>query len=145
MHLGLNRSQIGDIYEENDHLYFSTTLKSYDYIKNELKKIKKASITLSIVQTDIEIKREYTKKVFFVSSLRLDKVISSVYKLSRSEASEYIRASKVKVNFAYNNRVDYLVENNDLLSVSRKGRALIEVTDHSSKSGNIVINAYFYK
>ena len=47
---------------------------------------------------EIEVKNDYLVKSFIVSSFRLDKIISSFYKISRQKAAEFIRAGHVKVN-----------------------------------------------
>ena len=57
-----------------------------------------------------------------VSSLRLDVLISAVYKLSRSEASKLFTTGKVFVNSKITENTSYQTKENDIISVRGFGR-----------------------
>ncbi len=144
MNLGIKRECIGDIYDA-DRLLFSCTNQSFSYIRDHLKQIKRSKVNLKVIEEDIEIKREFTSKIFFVSSMRLDKLISAFYKVSRQTASEAIRAGNVKVNHKVIEEVDKLCHNNDVISFKKHGRVLIKDENKQSKQGNFVVTGLFYK
>ena len=144
MNLGIKRECIGDIYD-NDRIVFACTSQTYPYIENSLNKIKKSKIKLKKIDEVIEIKHSYTSKVFFLSSMRLDKVVASMYRVSREVASEAIKNGYVKVNHKEVEEVSYLCHNNDMISFKRHGRVKIETDGKTSKQGNLVVVGYFYK
>ena len=144
MNLGIKRECIGDIYD-GDKLIFCCTNQSFPYIKDHLKQIKRSKINLKIIDEDIEVKKEFTSKLFFVSSMRLDKLIAAFYKISRQEASLAIRSGNVKVNHKVVEEVDYLCHNNDVISFKKHGRVQVRDENKQSKQGNYVITGLFYK
>ena len=144
MNLGIKRDCIGDIYLD-DRLFFTCTKQIFGYIQQNLTQIKKAKVRLRVVDEDIHIHREYTTKTFFISSFRLDKVISSLYNISRQEASAAIRAGFVKVNHKDIEEVSFLCHNNDILSLKRHGRVKLVDEDRTTKQNNHVVTGYFYK
>ena len=78
---------------------------------------KKSKVKLREVTEKIEMIHQYTTHTFFLSSLRLDKVISTMFKVSRQVASEAIRAGFVKVNHKEVEEVSFLCHNNDMISL----------------------------
>ena len=144
MNLGIKRDCIGDIYDSED-IYFACTKQTFPYIQTHLTKIKKAKVQLKQVHDHIQIIRQYTTKVFFLSSLRLDKVVSSMFKVSRQNASEAIRSGFVKVNHKEVEDVSFLCHNNDMISFKKHGRVQIVDEEKRSKQGNLVVKGYFYK
>lgn len=144
MSLGIKREHIGDIYD-SEHLYFSCSYQTYTYIHDHLKQIKRSKIHLEIVKEKIEIEHQYHVKTFFISSWRLDKVISTLFHLSRQNASEAIRAGFVKVNHKEVEEVSFLCHNNDMISLKRHGRVKIVDEEKTSRQGSYVVKGYFYK
>ncbi|WP_019779083.1 S4 domain-containing protein, partial [Streptococcus sobrinus] len=57
-----------------------------------------------------------------VSSMRLDKIIASAFKLSRTVASKLVEGEKVKLNYGFLTRPAELLELGDLVSVRGYGR-----------------------
>ena len=71
-----------------------------------------------------EVKKDNLVKSFIVSSFRLDKIISSFYKISRQKAAEFIRAGHVKVNHKPVEQINYLCNNKDIISFKKHGRVM---------------------
>ena len=145
MSLGVKRELFGDIYEYNDNFYVAMDLKIYDYVRDNLTMIKRSKVKLSITDEKIEIIHEYVSKTFLVSSFRLDKIVSSFYKLSRSKAVSYIQAGFVKVNHKEVEEISYLCNNSDMISLRRYGRVKFVDTKRKTKQDNFVVEGYFYK
>lgn len=144
MNLGIKRECIGDIYL-SDRIFFTCTEQTFAYISQNLNQIKKAKVHLKRVNEQIEIARQYTTKTFFISSYRLDKVISSFYNVSRQQASEAIRAGFVKVNYKIIEEVNFLCHNNDVISFKHHGRVKFVDENRTTKQSNHVVTGYFYK
>ena len=60
-----------------------------------------------------------------VSSLRLDAFLSSILKLSRSQAAALVEKKLVQVNYHIVEKSDYQVKIGDLISVRRFGRIVL--------------------
>ncbi len=144
MNLGIKREVIGDIYDGH-HIYFTCTNQTYLYIVDHLKQIKKSKVHLKAIDEIITIEHQYTTKTFFLSSLRLDKVVSTMFKVSRQSASEAIRAGIVKVNHKDVEEVSFLCHNNDIISFARHGRVKLVDEKKTTKQGNFVVSGCFYK
>ncbi len=108
-------------------------------------KIKKSKIHLKVINETIEIQHQYMTKTFFLSSFRLDKVVSTLYKVPRQLASESIRAGNVKVNHKDVEEVSFLCHNDDIISFKRHGRVKLVDENRQTKQGNHVVTGYFYK
>lgn len=144
MNLGIKRECIGDIYD-NSHIYFACTSQTFPYIQMHLHQIKKSKVKLKEVHEEIEIVRQFMTKTFFLSSMRLDKVVSTMFRVPRQVASESIRAGFVKVNHKEVEEVSFLCHNNDMISFKRHGRVKIVDEERKTKQGNYVVMGYFYK
>ena len=57
-----------------------------------------------------------------MSSFRLDVLLSSVLKLSRSQANQLVEKKLVQVNYHVVDKSDYIVQVGDLISVRKFGR-----------------------
>ena len=144
MNLGIKRECIGDI-DDGSRIFFACTSQTFPYIQTHLNQIKKSKVHLKQSTEKIEIQHHMIAKTFFLSSLRLDKVVSTLYKVSRQSASDAIRAGNVKVNHKGVEEVSFLCHNNDIISFARHGRVKIVDEKRQSKQGNFVITGYFYK
>jgi len=69
--------------------------------------------------------------------MRLDAVIHTVYKLSRSEAASFIKAQKVKINHQLALKPAVNLKQGDVISVRGKGRFIVESLSGTTKKGNI--------
>lgn len=145
MSLGVKRELFGDIVEEEDDFYVAMDSNVYDYVKDNLNKIKRSKVYLSSSDKEVGNIQEYVVKSFIVSSLRLDKIVASFYKVARNKAVEYIQSGFVKVNHKEVVEIHYLCNNSDIISLKRHGRVLFKNTGRITKSNNYVVEGYFYK
>lgn len=140
MALGIKRECIGDIVIADGDAYFAATNEISQYLLREFKAVGKAPITLSIVTNEIKNERKYIEKTHFVSSLRLDAIIASGYNLSRSDAHQMIVDGMIKVNHVSVLNPSHNLKENDLLSVTKKGRLIVGEIGGNTKSGRICVN-----
>ena len=70
---------------------------------------------------------------------------SSLYKISRQKAAEFIRAGHVKVNHKPVEQINYLCNNKDIISFKKHGRVMFVDCNKQTRSGNYVVEGYFYK
>lgn len=75
-----------------------------------------------------------------VASLRLDNIVSSVFKMSRSKAAEAIRTGLVFVNSSQAEKPDMKVEEGDKLVLRGKGKAYLrEVGGQTRKDRTYIV------
>ena len=141
----LKRELFGDdIYEYEDN-FITMDAKIYEYVKNNLIKIKRSKVKILESEEIITIKHQYISKTFIVSSFRLDKVVSTLYGVPRSKAVSYIQSGFVKVNHKEVEEINYLCNNSDIISLRRHGRVKVVDTKRRTKQDNYVVEGYFYK
>lgn len=145
MSLGIKRELFGDIYEYRDDFYVAMDVRIFDYVKENLIKIKRSKVKISKSDEKITISHAYTSRTFIVSSFRLDKIVSALYGIPRSKASSYIRSGFVKVNHKEVEEINYLCNNSDIISLRRHGRVKFVDTKRRTKQDNYVVEGYFYK
>lgn len=145
MSLGIKRELFGDIVEKDKDFYLAVDQHIYEYLKDHLSMIKRSKVKFVEWDEEIEIKNDYLIKSFIVSSFRLDKIISSFYKISRQKAAEFIRAGHVKVNHKPVEQINYLCNNKDIISFKKHGRVMFVDCNKQTRSDNYVVEGYFYK
>lgn len=145
MSLGIKRELFGDIVEKDHDFYLSLDKHIYEYLKNHLTSIKRSKVKFQECQEMIEVKNQYMIKSFIVSSFRLDKIVSTFYKISRQKAVELIRSGHVKVNHKPVEQINYLCNNRDIISFKGHGRVMFVDTKKQTRSNYFVVEGYFYK
>ncbi|MEG0255795.1 MAG: RNA-binding protein [Vagococcus sp.] len=134
MSTGIKREFIGDIITDGTRWQVFIKESVANYITNQIDKIgafgvrfEQISYTDVISPTDDWIEEELT-----VSSLRIDNIISSVYNISRQRAKQVVESKRVKVNWVETERVDYVVDYLDIISVRKLGR--IQIMEQQGKT-----------
>lgn len=145
MSIGIKRELFGDIVEKDKDFYLAVDQHIYEYLKDHLSMIKRSKVKFVEWDEEIEVKNDYLVKSFIVSSFRLDKIISSFYKISRQKAAEFIRAGHVKVNYKPVEQINYLCNNKDIISFKKHGRVMFVDCNKQTRSDNYVVEGYFYK
>ncbi len=137
--LGIIREKIGDILVHKDHAYIILKKEISDFIMYNLEKIKNQRVNISQVGLDqIEVAEiKYKEIQVFVSSLRLDSLISASYNLSRKDSLNIIEAQQVKVNWELIDKPAREVKPGDIISVRRYGRLKLEGVIGYSKRGRV--------
>jgi RNA-binding protein YlmH len=79
-----------------------------------------------------------------IPSARLDSVVSSAFKLSRSKAAEAIRSGIVSLDHAECLKPDAKVEEGQTLVLRGKGKAVIDEIGGESKKGRIWVSIRRY-
>lgn len=145
MSIGIKRELFGDIVEKDKDFYLAVDQHIYEYLKDHLSMIKRSKVKFVEWDEEIEVKNDYLVKSFIVSSFRLDKIISSFYKISRQKAAEFICAGHVKVNHKPVEQINYLCNNKDIISFKKHGRVMFVDCNKQTRSDNYVVEGYFYK
>lgn len=139
--LGLKRECIGDIIINND-IYVYVIQEMKEFILNNLIQIGKVYVNVmssSFEEVNKIGVNNYIEDQIIVSSYRLDTIISEVCCLSREKSKQYIALKNVKINGIINSNPDYLVKVEDLISIHRFGRLIIQEEIKKTKKDKYVL------
>lgn len=136
MGLGVKRSKFGDIIFQNDRIQFAVCKEIAEYLTIEFHSVGKYSVRLENVSKEKTFvnQEKWQEEGITVSSLRLDTIISAIYRMSRQKAQDLIKHGLVKVNWAVIEDVAYPLESLDVLSIRGYGRSkVIEIEGKTKK------------
>ena len=147
LNLGLERNDIGDIYVGDDICEFVVLNKDKDFVKFNLSKIKNERVNIDFKKDNILNlpKIDYIENRGFVSSLRLDNIVSEFINLSRSKAKILIQRRLVKVNYQIIDNPSKIIDENSLISIRKEGRFIFDKVIGKSKKDNYHIEYRKYK
>lgn len=146
MSLGIRRSTLGDLIVKNNVAYAPCLDSIADYICENLIEIKHTNVRCSKVeQIPEDIIPQPAESEFVVASERLDSVISSIYKLSRSESKGLCEHEKVLVGGIPVLNASYTPKENDIISVRGHGKFIYCGIKLETKKGRLRCIAKLYK
>lgn len=147
MGLGLERDATGDIAfgKADGCAYLFAHGDIADYICANLESAGRASVKLSAWSAAPEIRPPKGEEIrITVLSERMDAVIASGLRLSRSEAQKLISAGMVKRNHIEELRGDIHMEAGDLLSIRGHGRMRISAIEGFTRKGRLSMRLFKY-
>lgn len=145
MALGIKRDVIGDIIVSENCGYVFCLENIAEYITENLKEVKhmtvKCEICLELPSFAVPVPES---SEYIVSSLRLDVLVSAVFKLSRSSAAELFAKEKVFVNGVLKN-ASYTVSNGDSITVRGLGKFVFVGELRRTKKDKAVAQMKIYR
>ena len=144
MELGLKREVFGDILFNGSDVYIMSSSENGEYIKSNLRLISHNPVEVIEYDGKIENVINFKEEKLFVSSMRLDTIISATYNVSRTISQELIKSNKVKVNHTEILNNNYELKVHDIVSVRGKGRFKVGELLGTSKSDRIVLKVFKY-
>lgn len=144
--LNIDTSFVGDIVLYNDDYYVYIENNLSTYIKDNLNIIGNKKVVLEEVSLDVlkDYERKYEENEMIVSSLRIDSIVSSIIKSSRSKALEKIKNKEVIVNYEVMSKNSYLLKENDIFSIRRYGKYKFVGIVKSTKKDNYIVKYLKY-
>jgi len=139
--LGIERRLTGDILVRDKGADIIIVQGIEDFLLEELHRI--GSVEVKTEAVDVgelivpEGRFEYIKDS--LSSIRLDSVVSSAFRISRGKAAEAIRKGLVSVDHAECLKPDAAVHEGSSIVMKGKGKAVLEETGGESRKGRIRI------
>jgi RNA-binding protein YlmH len=145
MHLGIERDTLGDILVKEKDAYIFCLDTIADYICKELTKVKHTNVKCEITTTDIPaLTPTLVDEEFPVCSLRLDGILASLLKCSRSEALSFFEDKKVTLNGRVTGRNSISLKEGDIFSVRGYGKFIFAGTGGSTRKGKIYVHVKRY-
>lgn len=145
MGLGIKREKIGDILVGDKSCDIIVLSDVAEYLKYNLTKVGNTKVKADICNLDcIQVPETKVKEInTTVASLRLDCVSSAGFGISRSKASQLIKAEKLYLNWELSNSLNKQVKEGDVITIRGKGR--IEVSKVGGKTRKDRINILLKK
>lgn len=145
MNLGIERHMMGDICVSEDCAHLIVLKSVSELIIRELSFVKNTKVAVErSAQAELLSTRQPLYSRINISSPRLDSVIASVYRLSRTEAVKYIDAEKVFINSVNTLSHSKGLAEGDMVSVRGLGRFRYLGREKSTKKGRIFAEIELY-
>lgn len=146
MNLGIEREMLGDIKIIDNTGYIFCLEKISKYIIENLSGIKHTSVKCQVIdETPKILNRLPDEEEYIVSSLRIDTVVSTVFKISRSAASQLVNQEKIFINSKIIYKDSVQLKENDIVSVRGYGKFIYSQTVNETKKHKIVAAIRLYK
>ena len=146
MNLGIQRELIGDIivHEKNAYVYCVSHIS--DYITDNLSTIRHTHIKASICDPSVidSFTRELTNIEVIAASPRIDAVVSSIAKISRSQCNELFAAKKIFSNGICTENKSYQLKNDDILVIRGIGKFIYNGCGNETKKGRVYVKLQKY-
>lgn len=137
MGLGIRREMVGDIVVHSDGCTMAVVRSVASYIEQNLTSVGRGSVkvTVSDVFENRENNSTFENKRCYVSSMRLDAVVSAAFMTSRNTASERIKRGDVLVNGVVAVKSDAKVSFGSKIVIHGSGKVIIEEDAGITKKG----------
>lgn len=138
--LGIKRQFLGDILVSDEKTVILIDKKFGRIVQNSVSKVAKVPVKWleqPWVELDIKNEQDSQTKEVLVSSLRMDKIVSTAFKLSRTLVASLIESGQVKLDYCDSKQTGKLVGLDQLISVRRYGRIRIKEIIGYSKQGKL--------
>ena len=140
IHLGVDRSVIGDIILNNDNAYIVCHEKIAQFFCDELIQIKHTAVKTVISQLPEEITKPDLQEIKgTVSSLRADSVVSLALHQSRNSILDLFKSQKIFVNGKLIESNSFILKEDDIISVRGFGRFIFKSVLNKTKKDRLYI------
>lgn len=135
MSLGLKRGKFGDILLDSDDIQLFVAEEISEYVRTQLTSIGKNNVSLTErpLEEAVQVKDKWVEQSATVSSLRLDTVVSGLYRISRQKSQLLVQQKHVKVNWTVIESSSFECGEGDVISVRRFGRVKIIALEGKTK------------
>ena len=145
MALGIERNTIGDILVNKDNAVIFCLHKILPFLYDNLSIIGKNKVSCSICETLPTIAKAEGKEVkSTVSSPRLDAIVATAFRLSRTKASQLITGGFVKLQYQPCIKPDVNVNSGDRITLRGMGKAHLLFLGEPTKKGRIPVSLVVY-
>jgi RNA-binding protein YlmH len=145
LHLGIDRSKLGDILiKEKEGCLFCTS-SIHTFIMEQLIKVKHTMVNTAVIeQEDFQYEPALKEITGTVSSVRLDSILSVAFQSSRSSMTSLIKGGKVYVNSREVVSNSYVLKDHDVVSVRGYGKFIYTGTSYQTKKGRYSVKVLLY-
>lgn len=146
MGLGMDRSYMGDLIAQEDRAWLYVLPELAARLPMEWTQAGRASIRVSVLDGTPAIRRPEGQQLRdTVPSTRLDAVLASGMKLSRSRAAEIIREGAVSVDHQPEERTDRQLAEGQLISIRGFGRVRVLEVGEPTRKDRLPVTLEIFK
>ena len=138
---GIAKNRLGDVWVSDGYAYLITKNDLADFLIQQVI-LPYGSGKFEILNELIPPDYQYSKKLVFVSSLRIDALVAEISGCSRAKAQQLITQGMINRNFLTIEKSDELCDNGDIISIRQVGRFKLVLTAKVTKSGNKAVEIY---
>lgn len=145
MHLGVERSHIGDIKIDGQNYFIFCEEGIADYLLDSLSQIRRTNVTGERVSAaDFQIEQKFERLDGVVASERLDAILAFLTKKSRDKSAQFIQSQKVFVNERLAVSNAYHCRAEDVISIRGFGKYIYKGSSGETRKGRIRISVNKY-
>ncbi|PKM90988.1 MAG: photosystem II S4 domain protein [Firmicutes bacterium HGW-Firmicutes-12] len=139
---GIRREKLGDIWPLEKGCVIAVAREITDYLGQQPLKVKGVPLQIKEIEPGSFQTEDKDSKIIetTVSSVRLDAVAAAGFATSRSKLTREILAGRFKVNWQEIARLDYQLNEGDVISCRGRGRVVIESIHGQTKKGRIKLS-----
>jgi len=146
MNLGIERELVGDIIIKVPDAYVYCLSHIADYICDNLDSIKHTHIRCTICTDEIEaIKPELEEIRIIAASKRIDAVVASITRLSRSNSNELFTSKKIFLNGICTENKSQNLKKDDVLVIRGHGKYIFIGDEAETRKGRSYLTLMQYK
>lgn len=140
--IGIEREKIGDILVERTGADIIAKTEVIDFLYQNLSSLTRFKSSEISIEDISEIKDVEVAKVeisAIVASIRLDNIVSTLAKTSRSKAQEILKQERVFLNHQVETKASKEVKQGDIITIRGKGRFEFKEIAGNTRKGRFVI------
>ena len=143
MGMGIERECVGDILVRGEQAWFFLTPAIAPHVLDSMVHVGRDGVSLSEIGFEAlpHFEAELKEVTFTVQSLRIDAVVSGIWKTSRSSVQDLVLRGDVTLNYFPCMDKDASVQTGDMISLRHHGKAKILSADGKSKKGRTFVTA----
>jgi RNA-binding protein YlmH len=143
---GIVREKVGDIVIKDGFCICFVSADIADFVCINLDKVSHTRVKCekTRIEEDFTLFSDIKEITLIVASMRLDALVSAVFKISRSKASEIIKGGKVFVNWRCEENVSKAIAENSIITARGYGRIKVGCAEGKTKKDRIVIKVFKY-
>lgn len=145
MNLGIERDTIGDIVVKDKIGYIFVVERIADYIQENLIQVKHTHVKCQTLEKmPEEVQPELEPVELIVSSVRMDGIISKLFRLSRNQSLELFRKKMILVNGRVFENNSGSPKEGDVVAVRGYGKFVFREVQHSTRKGkqSVLVERY---
>ena len=138
--LGIERSKVGDILLSEEEAVCFVQKDIAPYIMESLEKISKTYVSVEKMDgVEIEVVKKTENRRITVPSLRLDAILSEVFRISRGKVQTLIKSEKAQANWMVITNASHNIKTGDMISLRGYGRFRVGEVFGKTKKDRIVV------
>ncbi len=147
MGMGIERECVGDILVRGDAAWFFLTPAITPHVLDSMVHVGREGVSLSEIDFEAlpRFEQDLEEITFTVQSLRIDAVVSGIFRVSRSSVQDLVMRGDVTLNYFPCLDKDAPVQEGDMISLRHHGKARVLSADGKSKKGRTFVTAGLFK